>query len=79
MFASYAYSAFGIILLIVLACIGVALLIGFTVQRINTKRGLDKDDIKSSLGKRSLAVMIILGSIAFIGLGILLYDDVVYR
>lgn len=66
-FMSYAVPILGIAILAIPICIGLAYLIGYAIQRMNIKRGLDKDSIDSPISKISLVLMISLFSIAFIG------------
>lgn len=66
-FMSYAVPILGIAILAIPISIGLAYLIGYRTQRMNIKKGLDKDSTDSPISKISLVLMISLFSIAFIG------------
>lgn len=68
---SYAIPALGIAILAIPLCIGLAYLIGYSAEKINVSRGLNKDDISSPVGKFSLWLMIVLGSIALIAIAVI--------
>ena len=64
---NYLVPILGIAILSIPICIGIAYLIGRTTQKINIKKGLDKDDTSTPIGKLSLFVMLTLFSIVLAG------------